>query len=359
MDDPLNDPTARSDSSCSLVTGALGFVGLHLTRALLAAGVPVVGAGRHLPGDEPPARIGDLTCGGFTCTGPAPDLPGALDYEGEAGHFSYLPLALEDAAATAGLVARLEPAAIYHLAAQSSAAVSFRDPGDTFVSNVNGTLNLLEAVRALPSDRRPTFLNVGSCEEYGPQDGSQAPLTEDAPLRPLSPYAVSKVAQTLLCRQYALSWDLPVVMTRSFSHTGPGHDTRFAFPSFARQIARAEAGLEPPEILTGDLSAVRDFLDVRDVVAAYRLLVGKGRPGRIYNVCSGTALTMESGLNILLEGAQRPLTARVDPDRRRPSDTPHLVGDNARLRDETGWAPEYEFPETLRDLLSAARKELA
>jgi len=351
MDDPVTRPSVTSPD---LVTGALGFVGVHLVRALLAGGRAVVGAGRHLPGDDPPGDIG-----GFTCTGPAADVPGALDYEGDAGRFAYLPLALEDAAATAGLVGRLRPAAIYHLAAQSSAAVSFRDPGDTFLSNVNGTLNLLEAVRALPADDRPTFLNVGSCEEYGPQDGPAAPLSEDAPLHPLSPYAVSKVAQTMLCRQYALTWEMPVVMTRSFSHTGPGHDTRFAFPNFARQIAAAETGAGPTEIVTGDLSVVRDFLDVRDVVAAYRLLLKEGRPGEIYHVSSGNPLTIGEGLEILVKGANCPITVRRDPALCRPSDTPFMVGDNTKLRRDTGWEPEWDITDTLSDLLNAARKEFS
>jgi GDP-4-dehydro-6-deoxy-D-mannose reductase len=347
----VSDTTARD---ASLVTGALGFVGTHLVRSLLLAGVPVVGVGRHLPDDPPPRDVA-----GFRCTGPAPELPGALCYEGAAGRFWYLPLALEEQAPIAGLLDRLRPATIYHLAAQSSARVSFDQPRDTFASNVMGTLNLLEAVRAQPAGLRPVMLNVGSCEEYGPQAGSPAPLTEHATLHPLSPYAVSKVAQTLLCRQYARSWDLPVIMVRSFSHSGPGQDARFAFPSFARQIARAEAGLAPPEIATGDLSAVRDFLDVRDVVVAYRRLVQLGSPGEVYNVCSGVPLTIAAGLDILLEGARRPLTTTVDPDRCRPSDTPYLVGDAAKLRDETGWVPEHDFANTLGELLEAARKELA
>lgn len=346
-------PETSSRNAC-LVTGALGFVGAHLVRSLLAADLPVVGLGRHLPGEPLPHEVG-----GFRCTGEVDDLPGALGYEGDTGRFWYLPLALEDPAPIAELLATLHPATIYHLAAQSSARVSFDAPQDTFQSNVLGTLNLLEAVRSLPVGLRPVVLNVGSCEEYGAQAGPPAPLTEDAPLNPQSPYAVSKVAQTLMCRQYARSYDLPVITARSFSHSGPGQDARFAFPSFARQIARAEAGQEPPQIATGDLSAVRDFLDVRDVVVAYRRLVQMGRPGEIYNVCSGAPLTIAAGLDILLEGARRPLTATVDPDRCRPSDTPHLVGDAAKLRDETGWVPEYDFANTLGELLEAARKELA
>jgi GDP-4-dehydro-6-deoxy-D-mannose reductase len=248
---------------------------------------------------------------------------------------------------------------VYHLAAQSSAAASFVDPCGTFAANVGGTLHLLEAVRALPEAERPVLLSVGSAEEYGPQPASAYPLKEDTDLNPLSPYGVSKVAQTLLCRQYARSHDLPVIMTRSFSHTGPGHDTRFAFPNFARQIAAAEAGAGPAEITTGNLAAVRDFLDVRDVVAGYRLLLKEGRPGEIYHVSSGNPLTISQGLEILVDAARCPVTVRRDPDRDRPSDTPVMVGDNAKLRAETGWEPEWDIKDTLAALLDEARKEFS
>lgn len=344
-------PTSRP---CNLVTGALGFVGTHLVTALVRAGLPVVGAGKHPGGVDPPQRAGR-----FRLVGPAPELPGAVCYEGPDGRFWYLPLALEEAEPVAGLLRTLDVATVYHLAAQSSAAVSFAEPGETFAANLTGTLNLLEAVRALPEAARPIVLSVGSCEEYGPQDHGGRPLDEDAPLNPISPYAVSKAAQTLLCRQYAHSWELPVIPVRSFSHTGPGHDTRFAFPSFARQIAAAEAGAGPTEIRTGDLSAVRDFLDVRDVIAAYRLLVQHGRPGEVVNVCSGTGLTMARGLEILVGGARCPVTVSADPARSRPSDTPWLVGDNTRLKAATGWEPEHHIEDTLLGLLDEARREFA
>jgi GDP-4-dehydro-6-deoxy-D-mannose reductase len=337
---------------CNLVTGALGFVGRHLIQSLVRAGHPVVGLDlREGPG-EVPHHLGP-----FTMTGTAPAWPGALEFAGDCGRFYYLPCPLEDAARLAKLVDRLRPVMIYHLAAQSSAAVSFRDPGATFAANVTGTLNLLEALRALPDAERPALLSVGSCEEYGPQQEGDYPLKEDCRLNPVSPYGVSKVAQTLLCRQYALAFDLPVVMTRSFSHTGPGHDTRFAFPSFARQIAAAEANAGPAEIVTGDLSVVRDFLDVRDVVTAYRLLLKEGRPGEIYHVSSGKPLTISQGLEILVENAQRPITVRRNPDLFRPSDTPIMVGDNSKLRSATGWEPEWEIRDTLVNLLQEARKE--
>lgn len=338
---------------CNLVTGALGFVGLHLLRSLTLADIPVVGIGRHAAA-EPPARAG-----AFERIERSDALPGAWRYEGPTGDFLYLPLALEDPRPIAELVARLHPAMVYHLAAQSSAAVSFLDPQDTFASNVLGTVNLLEAVRALPDAERPVVLSVGSAEEYGPQPGDPEPLTEDTPLNPISPYGVSKAAQTLLGRQYCASWDLPVILVRSFSHTGPGQDTRFAFPAFARQIAAAETKAGPSEISVGDLSSQRDYLDVRDVIAAYRALTKEGRPGEVYNVCSGSSLTIREGLRILVRYSTTPITVTTDPARCRPSDIPFLVGDNTKLRQDTGWEPEYQLEQTLADVLAASRKELS
>ena len=262
-------------------------------------------------------------------------------FEADWGSFFYCPCPLQNPEPVAGLLDRLRPVMIYHLAAQSSAAVSFSEPAVTFSSNLGGTLNLLEAVRRIPNADHPVMLSVGSCEEYGPQPDSSYPLDEEAPLNPLSPYGVSKVAQTLLCRQYGRSYDLPVIMTRSFSHTGPGHDTRFAFPSFARQIAAAEAGAGPAEIVTGDLSPVRDFLNIRDVTSAYRLLLKEGRPGEIYNVSSGKSLTISQGLEILVDSASCPITVRRDPARCRPSDTPFMVGDNTKLKRETNSMPQW------------------
>jgi GDP-4-dehydro-6-deoxy-D-mannose reductase len=339
-------------SAGNLVTGALGFVGQNLAYDLLRAGQPVTGLGKHPAGAELPAHVGPFRRLDTTAA-----LPGAVAYGCDAGTMSYVPLALEDPAPIADLMARLKPGTVYHLAAQSSAAISFAEPGETFASNIQGTLNLLEAVRALPSGSRPVLLSVGSCEEYGPQPADSFPLREDAPLNPVSPYGVSKVAQTLLCRQYVCSYELPVVMTRSFSHSGPGHDARFAFPSFARQIAAAEAGAGPAEIRTGDLSAVRDFLGVQDVVAAYRLLARTGRPGEIYNVSSGRSLTIQEGLEILVAEARCTITLRRDPARCRPSDIPVMVGDSTKLREETGWDPGEPFHTTLLGLLAEARKE--
>lgn len=344
----LTDPT----QPCNLVTGGLGFVGRHLVRSLALAGLPIVVVDRLGGPTGPPQVVGE-----FTLQDSDPDYPEFHSYLGPSGGFFYLPCPLEEPEPIARIVANLHPVMVYHLAAQSSAAQSFKDPAGTMAANVQGTVNLLEAVRALPESSWPVVLSVGSCEEYGPLPEEFYPLTEDAPTNPLSPYAVSKVCQTLLCRQYVRAWNLPVITVRSFSHTGPGQDTRFAFPAFASQIAAAEAGQGPRQIATGDLSSVRDFLHVKDVVAAYRLLMKEGRPGEIYNVCSGQALTIRKGLEIMIAAASCPIEITTDPARLRPADTPVMVGDNSKLKNETGWDPEWDVNQTLRDLLDEARRE--
>jgi GDP-4-dehydro-6-deoxy-D-mannose reductase len=349
-----------SQSPCNLVTGALGFVGLYLVEALLRAGIPVVGLSRLDPGQPPPAQAGNFTL--VEDPGPPPGaahLHGSVRYHGEAGDWYYLHCPLEEPDPVRNLLDTLRPTAVYHLAAQSSAAVSFTDPGDTFASNLIGTLHLLEAVRALPQTLWPVVLAVGSAEEYGDQSDRRQPLTEDLPLEPISPYGVSKAAQTMLCRQYARSYALPVVIARPFNHTGPGQDQRFAFPSFAAQIAAAEAGTGPAEISVGNLSAVRDFLDVRDVIAAYRLLVATGTPGEVYNICSGQPLTIADGLDLLRAAAELPITLRDDPQRQRPSDIPYLVGDNRKFIAQTGWSPEYDRAGIFSALLQYARRPSA
>jgi GDP-4-dehydro-6-deoxy-D-mannose reductase len=336
----------------SVVTGALGFVGPYLVEALLRHGEAVVGLDLPRPGGALPARRGT-----FARLDDA-DAADTVRFGGPAGAWECVLRPLEDGPAFTELIERIRPAAIYHLAAQSSAAASFADPRGVVLGNLAGTLSLLEAVRALPAAARPVVVVAGSAEEYGAAAGEQ-PCREDDPVQPTSPYAVSKAAQTLLCRQYHRAWGLPVVVARAFSHTGPGQDTRFVFPSFAAQIAAAERGERAPELAVGNLTAQRDFLDVRDVVAAYLALRERGRPGEVYNICCGRALTIRDGLEILLAAARLPLAVRQDPERMRPADVPRLVGDPAKLRRETGWEPAREFARTLRELLEIARRQEA
>ncbi len=345
-------PVTAVVTRTALVTGALGFVGPYLVDALLAAGETVVGLDLPRPVSALPSRRGP-----FTRRDDGTD-PGVARYEGPGGAWDCVLQPLEDGPALAELVARIRPRAVYHLAAQSSAAASFADPRGAILGNLGGSLNLLEAVRALPPAERPVVVVAGSAEEYGAAAGGE-PCREDDAVLPTSPYAVSKAAQTMLCRQYHRAWDVPVIIARAFSHTGPGQDHRFVFPSFAAQIAAAERGERAPELWVGNLSAERDFLDVRDVVAAYLALRRRGRPGEVYNICSGRALTIRDGLEILLGAARLPLTVRQDPDRLRPVDVPRLVGDPAKLRRETGWDPVCDFSRTLRELLENARRQEA
>jgi GDP-4-dehydro-6-deoxy-D-mannose reductase len=338
--------------SCQLVTGALGFVGLHLVEHLLGRGLSVVGLDRGSSSVELPAGVGPFRRGVA-----AAEMPEGVRYESPLGSWLCAPCDLVAEEPVAALVARLRPAVIYHLAAQSSAARSFVDPRATFRANLIGTLGLLEAVRGLPDSDRPTVVAVGSAEEYGAVDAAEGPIREDRPCRPISPYGASKVAQTILCQQYQRAFGLKIVIARPFSHTGPRQDTRFALASFASQIAAAESGRAARELRVGNLAAVRDYLDVRDVVAAYVRLAEAGTPGRVYHVASGRELTIARALEIMLGKARIAIAVRGDPERFRPADIPYLVGDAARLREETGWRAERPLETTLTELLEYARKD--
>ena len=318
-----------------LVTGARGFVGRHLVTALQKDGATVSGLDVAGIGAAPDP---DWLVHRYTLGSGDPDAPGHL----------------------AALLAADACEDVYHLAGQSSAGASFGDPAATVRANLLGTLELLEAMRLLHErgENPPKLLAVGSAEEYGTAARPDRPCREDDPVQPVSPYAVSKAAATQLCRMYHQSFDLPVVAVRAFNHTGPGHDQRFVFPSFAAQIAAIEAGHAEPVLRTGDLSPARDFLDVRDVVTAYQALMDRGESGRIYNVCSGSTLTIRDGLEILLGLSGIPIEVVPDPSRMRPAEIPRLVGDPSLLHAATGWQPVYAFNDTLRDLLEAARKHL-
>ena len=217
-------------------------------------------------------------------------------------------------------------------------------------------LYLLEAVRS--GAAAPRILAIGSADEYGLVSPHEAPLREDAPLRPASPYAVSKVAQGYLALQYALSPGLHVVRTRTFHHTGPRRGEQFAESSFARQLAEIEAGQRPPRLEVGNLEVVRDFTDVRDVVRAYWMLLDRGVPGEVYNVCSGRGVRLAELLERLIALSERRVEVHVDVSRLRPVDAPILIGDPGRLRAATGWEPGIPLERTLADLLDYWRERV-
>ena len=299
-----------------LVTGAAGFVGAWAVRALLAEGHAVFAAsqdGRPAPGAEPGAQ--------------------------------WVPLEVTDDASVRAAMQAARPEAVLHLAGQASVGDSFADPLGTWRVNATGTLRV---ACALPPGAR--LLLAGSAEAYGAVPEAEQPIREERALRPTNPYAASKAAAEMAALQAGADGRAQVVVARSFNHTGPGQDVRFALPSFARQLAAIRAGQAEPLLRVGNLSARRDLLDVRDVVRAYLRLMEAGEPGQVYNVCSGEARTMREVVDELVELSGTGARVEVDPARVRPVDVPLLLGDNARLR-ALGWTRAIPFRDTLSDLL--------
>jgi GDP-4-dehydro-6-deoxy-D-mannose reductase len=236
--------------------------------------------------------------------------------------------------------------AVVHLAGESSVAASWEDAFRAWRVNVDGTVNVLDAVRGEQRDAR--VLVASTCEVYG--NAARIPTPEDEPVRPLSPYAASKAAAELAC---AFS-GLDVIVARATNHEGPGRDERFAVGSWTRQVARLEAE-GGGALLVGDLSAERDILDVRDVCRAYRALLEREVPAGTYNVASGQAVTMTHVVELLIALTEVPIEVERDPSRVRPADIRRIAGDPSRLRAATGWAPEIPLEQTLADALDAAR----
>ena len=261
-----------------------------------------------------------------------------------------------DAVAIRDAIGDASPDAIYHLAAQSSVRSSWDDPAATFQVNVVGTLNVLDGVRrSAPAAR---VLVVSSVEVYGVIDPADLPITEAAPLRPVTPYAASKAAAEMAAVQAQLGWGLDIVRARPFTHTGPGQAPRFFVASMAQQIVHA-AATGATDLRTGDLSVGRDISDVRDVVRAYRLLIERGQRGEVYNVCSGRTVTLAEVVRRLLALDGSDLVVSTDPDRLRPVDLPNLCGDPGQLLRATGWEPSYSLDQTLADVLDYWRHQPA
>ena len=261
-----------------------------------------------------------------------------------------------DATALSESVAAARPDAVYHLAALASVAQSWDSPETTFEVNATGTLHLLEAARRL--EPNPRVLLVCSAEVYGSVEPERLPITEETPLRPVTPYAASKVAAEFLGLQAYLGHGLPVMRVRAFNHVGPSQAGSFVVSDLARRIAKAER--DGAKVLrVGNLSPRRDFTDVRDVVRAYRLLIESGVPGEVYNVCSGHAIAIEELAHRLLQLAGADLVIESDPSLFRPVDVPVLLGDPSRVRDHVGWQPSIPLDDTLRDVLDDWRRRVA
>ena len=262
---------------------------------------------------------------------------------------------LRDAARVCSAVAAIAPDAVLHLAAQSSVAQSFNDPLTTISVNFLGTLNLLQALSEIRFEG--VFVYVGSADVYGKVPEADLPVKETDPLRPRSPYAVSKVAAEALCYQWGQTEKFRIVLTRPFNQIGPGQDGRFAIADFARQIVEIRRQTRSPVLVTGNLEVTRDFTDVRDTVRAYHLLLQSGQNGEAYNICSGRERTLRSMLVSLLEVAGVKAEIRVDPTRLRQSEQQRMAGDPGKLYKATGWTPEISMEKTLIDLLSKIEKE--
>jgi len=248
------------------------------------------------------------------------------------------------------------PDGVFHLAAQPSVHLSWEDPWTTYRVNLLGQVNLMEALRRLGLS---ASVHVAcSSEEYGKVSPDRLPITEDSHFNPCSHYAVSKVAQETLGLMYYQAFGWRVFVTRGFNQVGPGQSPDFVVPSFARQVALIEGGFCEPVLRVGNLEAKRDFTDARDTVRAYRMVMERGTAGAAYNVCSGTARPVSEILELLLSLSASVIRVERDPERQRPTDIPVLVGDNTRLREETGWEPRISLKETLRDTLNYWRERV-
>ncbi len=309
----------------ALIIGAGGFVGSYLIAHLQEACGQYVGATKL-----PHERIRAANCEVFD-----------LDIGSES--------------AIRSLLLQHRPKHIYHLAAQSSVAVSWKDPELTVDVNIKGVLHLLDAVRSI-EDYYPRILLVGSGEEYGYLREGACPISEDEPLHPGNIYAVTKACQNMIGSVYARAYGMAIIMVRAFNHIGVGQSPQFVAADFALQIAEMEAGFRDPVMHVGNLTAKRDFSDVRDVVRAYALLMERGRAGETYNVGSGHAISIRELLDTLLELSAERITVEQDPARMRPSDVPIIEADISRLREDTGWQPEYTLEQTLLSMLNSNRR---
>jgi len=313
----------------ALITGITGFVGSHLAEYLLNNNIEVYGTVRWRSRMENIVHI--------------------------KGKIHLIDADIRDAHSMQRAIDDAQPDYIFHLAAQSFVPTSWHAPAETLTTNIVGNANLLEAVRN--SDCDPVIQVAGSSEEYGLVHPDEVPIKETNPLRPMSPYAVSKVAQDLLSRQYYMSYGLKIVITRAFNHTGPRRGEVFVTSNFAKQIAEIEKGKDPI-IYIGNLNAQRDFSDARDIVRAYWLAVNKCKYGEVYNICSEKTRKIKSVIDLLLSMTSIDIQIKPDPERMRPSDVEVLLGDCSKFKKQTGWKPEIPFEKTMEDLLNYWREKV-
>ena len=318
----------------ALVTGVAGFAGSHLTELLLSRGMEVHGL--VMPGVS---------------------LDNLQEIRADAARADRLRLREADIVDGEGLVAAIadiRPDRVYHLAALSSVRDSLEHPAEAFRVNTVGTRNLLEAVRRVGV--KPRILIVSSAETYGDSANLGRPLREEDPLLPVSPYGASKAAAETVAVRYVKEFDLDIIRVRPFPHTGPRHSPQFAFPGWARQLVEIEAGRRPPRLHVGNLEVQRDLSDVRDVVLAYLLALEQGKPGAVYNVCSGRVYSLREILEALINLTDLHVDVVPEPERLRPQDLQILAGTPQALHVRTGWEASTPLIQTLADLLSYWRE---
>jgi GDP-mannose 4,6-dehydratase len=312
-----------------LITGITGMVGSHLAEYLVSS-FPETEVHGLVRWRSPLRNIQKI-------------LPRITLHQGDLRDLNSLVLLLRE----------VQPDRIHHLAAQSYVDMSFVAPADTLSSNIIGTVNLMDAVRIVGIN--PRIHICSSSEVYGQVRPDEVPITESTPLRPASPYAVSKVGEDLIAFQYGISYRLDLVRTRMFTHTGPRRGDVFAESSFARQIAEIELNRQTGPVRVGNLDSVRTLADVRDAVRAYKLLLDKCPAGEVYNIGGKETMTVGEILETLKSLARVPIKHVVDPGRLRPSDVTLQIPDTSKFHGATGWQPEIPALQTLRDLLDYQR----
>ena len=305
-----------------LITGANGFCGRHLADVLVGGSNSVYGISRSIPDD-------------LVAQHPA---------------VTYEQCNLIDHTSVYNMLKKIEPNYIFHLAAESSVASSWKSPVNIMNNNVLSQINIFEAVRELELSTR--IIVACSSEEYGLINESDLPVNENCCFNPLSAYAVSKVSQDMLAYQYFKSYDMDIVRVRSFNLTGPGRPPTYALSSFAHQIAEIEKRISKNVISVGNLDVKRDYTDVRDAVNGYNELALKAKPGTVYNLCSGKTYSLKDLLDILVSYSTKNINIEIDKMKFRPSDLPIMLGDNTRIKTEIGWTPKIDIYDTLKDLLN-------
>ncbi|MCX6384109.1 MAG: GDP-mannose 4,6-dehydratase [Actinobacteria bacterium] len=317
-----------------LITGINGFVGGHLANFLYNK-------------NESYEIVGlDLNTSDFFTR-----------FQGRMGKIRLVNIDLTDAVKIEELIKEFKPEQVYHLAAQASVSESWKNPIETFKVNVFGGVNILESIRKFYAICK--FLSVCTAEEYEIMKNNGCAIAEDAKISPSNPYAISKSALDFFSTTYFTAYKIPVFVSRSFNHIGPGQSERFVCSDFARQIAEIEKGVREPKIYVGNLAAYRDFLDVRDVIKAYYCIMNKGKAGEVYNICSGEKQRISDLLDILLSfSSKKNIEIKIDNSKLRPIDNEVIYGDNSKLKKHTGWNQDYTIKQALKDTLEYWRQKV-